>query len=214
MPMLKFALIDGAPIWIDPDKIVAVQRSPLRFGSGPERTGASIHIGVDNDSRWVVQESVEDVAQLNQSSCVSLVSRIATATKLVRRCLSWSAEASQNARMPKGHDFKLAPTRVTEPTGGPGAELATLEDAARFIGLMRPLRMEGGEVQSTAEYQSPESVAAVNGGQPIEAEPSEVEPSSLDAMRACIDGIGDEPKEGISAGDWEGFRLRIKDVAG
>ena len=134
--------------------------------------------------------------------------------KLVRRCLSWSAEASQNARVPKGHDFKLAPTRVIEPTGGPGAELATLEDAARFIGLMRPLRMEGGEVQSTAEYQSPESVAAVNGGQPIEAEPSEVEPSSLDAVRACIDGIGDEPKEGISAGDWEGFRLRIKDVAG
>ena len=110
--------------------------------------------------------------------------------------------------------FKLAPTRVIEPTGGPGAELATLEDAARFIGLMRPLRMEGGEVQSTAEYQSPVSVAAVNGGQPIEAEPSEVEPSSLDAMRACIDGIGDEPKEGISAGDWESFRLRIKDVAG
>jgi hypothetical protein len=41
MPMLKFTLIDGAPIWIDPDKVVAVQRSPLRFGSGPERTGAS-----------------------------------------------------------------------------------------------------------------------------------------------------------------------------
>ena len=28
------------------------------------------------------------------------------------------------------HDFKLALTRVTEPTGGPGAEFATLEDAA------------------------------------------------------------------------------------
>jgi len=40
--------------------------------------------------------------------------------------------------MPKAHDFKLAPTRVIEPTGGPGAELVTLEDAARFVGLMRP----------------------------------------------------------------------------
>jgi len=30
--------------------------------------------------------------------------------------------------------------RVIEPTGGPGAELATLEDAARFVGLMRPWR--------------------------------------------------------------------------
>ena len=31
-------------------------------------------------------------------------------------------------------------TRVIEPTGGPGAELVTLEDAARFVGLMRPWR--------------------------------------------------------------------------
>jgi hypothetical protein len=29
-------------------------------------------------------------------------------------------------------------TRVIEPTGGPGAELATLEDASYFIGLMKP----------------------------------------------------------------------------
>jgi hypothetical protein len=27
---------------------------------------------------------------------------------------------------------------VIEPTGGPGVELATLEDAARFVGLMKP----------------------------------------------------------------------------
>jgi hypothetical protein len=46
---------------------------------------------------------------------------------------------SHNARMP-AYDFKLALTRVIEPTGGPGAELATLEDAARFVGLMRPWR--------------------------------------------------------------------------
>jgi hypothetical protein len=38
------------------------------------------------------------------------------------------------------YDFKRALTRVIEPSGGPGAELATLEDAAWFIGLMRPWR--------------------------------------------------------------------------
>ena len=37
-------------------------------------------------------------------------------------------------------NFKLALTRVVVPTGGPGAELATLEDAARFVGLMKPWR--------------------------------------------------------------------------
>ena len=42
--------------------------------------------------------------------------------------------------MAPAYDFKLALTRVIEPTGGPGAELATLEDAARFVGLMRPWR--------------------------------------------------------------------------
>jgi hypothetical protein len=42
--------------------------------------------------------------------------------------------------MPPAYDFKLALTRVIEPTGGPGAELATLEDAARYVGLMRPWR--------------------------------------------------------------------------
>jgi hypothetical protein len=42
--------------------------------------------------------------------------------------------------MPSAYDLKLALTRVIEPTGGPGAELATLEDAARFVGLMRPWR--------------------------------------------------------------------------
>jgi hypothetical protein len=42
--------------------------------------------------------------------------------------------------MSKVYDFKLALTRMIEPTGGPGAELVTLEDAARFVGLMRPWR--------------------------------------------------------------------------
>jgi len=42
--------------------------------------------------------------------------------------------------MAPAYDFKLALTRVIDPTGGPGAELATLEDAARFVGLIRPWR--------------------------------------------------------------------------
>ena len=50
------------------------------------------------------------------------------------------AGVSHNGHMSEAHDFKLALTRVIEPTRGPGAELATLEDAARFIGLMRPWR--------------------------------------------------------------------------
>ena len=36
---------------------------------------------------------------LNQSSRVSLISRIPTATKMVRWCLNWGAEASQNVRV-------------------------------------------------------------------------------------------------------------------
>jgi hypothetical protein len=36
---------------------------------------------------------------LNQSSRVSLISRISTATKMVRWCLNWSANASQNGRV-------------------------------------------------------------------------------------------------------------------
>jgi hypothetical protein len=39
------------------------------------------------------------------------------------------------------HDFRLKLTRVIEPKGGPGVELATLEDAARFMGKMRPFRL-------------------------------------------------------------------------
>ena len=38
------------------------------------------------------------------------------------------------------YDFNLALTRVIEPTRGPGAELATLQDAARFVGLLRTWR--------------------------------------------------------------------------
>jgi hypothetical protein len=44
----------------------------------------------------------------------------------VHRCFRSLARAGHNAGMP-AHDFKLALTRVIEPTRGPGAELATLE---------------------------------------------------------------------------------------
>jgi len=47
---------------------------------------------------------------------------------------------SHNARMAHAPNFKLALTRTIEPSGGPGAELATLEDAARYVGLLRSWR--------------------------------------------------------------------------
>jgi hypothetical protein len=37
-------------------------------------------------------------------------------------------------------DFTRKLARPIEPTGGPGALLETLEDAARFIGLLKPWR--------------------------------------------------------------------------
>jgi hypothetical protein len=58
----------------------------------------------------------------------------------VRWCFRSSAQVRHNTRMANAPNFKLALTRVIEPTGGPGVELATLEDAARFVGAMRPWR--------------------------------------------------------------------------
>jgi hypothetical protein len=37
-------------------------------------------------------------------------------------------------------DFTRKLARTIEPTGGPGVELSTLEEAARFIGHLRPWR--------------------------------------------------------------------------
>jgi hypothetical protein len=42
--------------------------------------------------------------------------------------------------MANAPNFKLTLTRTIEPTGGPGGELTTLEDAARFVGLLRSWR--------------------------------------------------------------------------
>jgi hypothetical protein len=79
-------------------------------------------------------------------------------------------------------------------------------------------RMERGtehESPVSAAAVTPDIAVAVNGGQPmaIEDEPSEPEPMSLEAMRAWVDGLGDQPREGISLEDWERFRQRIKDVS-
>jgi hypothetical protein len=45
-----------------------------------------------------------------------------------------------NARMTKVHDFKLALSRVIKPKGGPGVNLTTLVDAARFLGQIKRWR--------------------------------------------------------------------------
>jgi hypothetical protein len=50
-----------------------------------------------------------------------------------------SQRAVHNAGMAP-HNFQRALTRTIEPTGGPGVELATLADAARFVALLRPFR--------------------------------------------------------------------------
>jgi hypothetical protein len=52
----------------------------------------------------------------------------------------FAMRVGHNRCMAKAHDLTLALTRVIEPTGEPGAELATLEDAARVVGLVRPWR--------------------------------------------------------------------------
>ena len=51
-----------------------------------------------------------------------------------------TAQARHHGRVAKAPDFKLALAHPIEPTGGPGVSLVTLEDAARFIGLMKPWR--------------------------------------------------------------------------
>ena len=50
------------------------------------------------------------------------------------------AAAGHNAHMTTVHDFKVALPRVIKPRGGPGVELATLGDAAKFVGAMSARR--------------------------------------------------------------------------
>jgi hypothetical protein len=56
-----------------------------------------------------------------------------------------------NAGMLPAYGFKLALTRVIEPTGGPGVKVATLEDAARLMGHMRPWRQTRPHWDEAAE---------------------------------------------------------------
>ena len=74
------------------------------------------------------------------SGAVSLGGGAQTPRKKVRWCFVSPARLGHNAGMLPAHDFKLALTRVIEPTRGPRAELATLQDAARFVGQMKPWR--------------------------------------------------------------------------
>jgi hypothetical protein len=96
------------------------------FGTGSIRRVQTI---VDHTRAWSVLHI--DGCYLRQSPAV---------IKMAPWQPRLGVQVSHNGRMGKAHDFKFALTRVTEPTGGPGAELATLEDAARFVGLMRPWR--------------------------------------------------------------------------
>jgi hypothetical protein len=62
----------------------------------------------------------------------------------LHRCFRSSARVGHNAGMAHAPNFRLALTRVIVPTDGPtgepGLELATLGDAARFVGLLRTWR--------------------------------------------------------------------------
>jgi hypothetical protein len=64
---------------------------------------------------------------------------------------------------PQKHNFILKLTRVIEPKGGPGVELATLEDAARFMGKMRPFRQRWPHWDHAVELVL---VAATTGEEP------------------------------------------------
>jgi hypothetical protein len=62
-----------------------------------------------------------------------------------------ASQVRHNRRVAKAADFKLALTRVIEPTCGPGVEFATLEDVARFIGLLKPWRQAWPHLDFAAE---------------------------------------------------------------
>jgi hypothetical protein len=63
----------------------------------------------------------------------------------------------QDGSMTTSPDFKRALTRVIEPTGGPGVELVTLEDAApgvAALGLCRGAAAEGRADPKTADIEA------------------------------------------------------------
>ena len=67
---------------------------------------------------------------------------------------------------PQEHDFNRKLTRVIEPKEGPGVELATLEDAARIMGHMRPWR----QVRPHWEYAPELVLVAATTGQEADIE--------------------------------------------
>ena len=65
MPMIKFTLSHGQPIWINLDKVIAVGGRAGNMGLGSIE-GANIYVGLD--SHWSVRESVaEVVAKIEQT---------------------------------------------------------------------------------------------------------------------------------------------------
>jgi hypothetical protein len=56
--------------------------------------------------------------------------------------------------------------RRIEPTGGPGVELVTLEDAARFMGRMRPWR----QARPTWDYAAELILSAATSGRRTDIE--------------------------------------------
>jgi hypothetical protein len=62
--------------------------------------------------------------------------------------------------------FRRRLTRRIEPTGGPGVELVTLEDAARFMGHMRPWR----QARPTWDYAAELVLKAATSGRRADIE--------------------------------------------
>jgi hypothetical protein len=79
---------------------------------------------------------------------------------------------------PQKHDFSLKLTRVIEPKGGPGVELATLEDAARFMGKMQPFRQRwphrdyAAELVLTLDMMTASSLKPTISVRPVDREPA------------------------------------------
>ena len=75
----------------------------------------------------------------------------------------FDVRVSHNVRMAPAYDFKLALTRLIEPTGGPGIELGTLEDVrwsnktmapgATALGFRGRVAAEGGANQRGIGYR-------------------------------------------------------------
>jgi hypothetical protein len=88
-------------------------------------------------------------------ACITLTTRIDVAVNSVLcvwyLSLKFRCSKMGPCRKPQKHDFSLQLTPVIEPKEGPGVELGTLEDAARFMGHMRPWRQARPHWEYAAE---------------------------------------------------------------